>query len=41
VGFVVNKVALGQVSPANSYSIDCSTILVTIIVIVMIIIIMG
>jgi hypothetical protein len=40
VGFVVEKVALGQVffeylvSPANSHSTDCSTIIIIIIVVV-------
>jgi hypothetical protein len=29
VGFVVDKVALGQVSPANLHSTNCSTITVT------------
>jgi hypothetical protein len=28
VGFVVDKVALGQVSPANSHSTDCSTFII-------------
>jgi hypothetical protein len=28
VGFVVDKVALGQVSAANFHSIDCSTLIV-------------
>jgi hypothetical protein len=38
VGFVVDKVALGQVfseffgSPANSHSTDCSTIIIIIII---------
>jgi hypothetical protein len=26
--FVVDKVALGQISTANSYSTDCSTIII-------------
>jgi hypothetical protein len=28
VGFVVDKVALGQVPPANSSSTDCSTVII-------------
>jgi hypothetical protein len=28
VGFVVDKVALGQVSSANSHSTDCSTLII-------------
>jgi hypothetical protein len=32
VGFVVAKVALGQVSPANPHSSNCSTIIIIIII---------
>jgi hypothetical protein len=28
VGFVIDKVALGQVSPANSHSTECSTFII-------------
>jgi hypothetical protein len=31
VEFVVDKVTLGQVSPANSHFVDCSTIIIIII----------
>jgi hypothetical protein len=36
MGFVVDKMALGQVSPANSHCTDCSTFIIIIIIIIII-----